>query len=78
MSKPPPAKLFAQTVKGTSKTFFVDVIAGKDGAPYLQLAESRKKKDCDEFERQTVTIFPDNFAEILSALEAARPHLVSD
>ena len=57
-------------IKGSGRTYFLDVEKTKEGKSYLRITESRKGKG-DKFERNSINVFPedaDEFAQAVSQM----------
>ena len=60
----------SRQVKGSGRTYFLDVERTKGGKSYLRITESRKGEG-DKFERNSINVFPedaDEFAQAVSAM----------
>ncbi len=58
--------LYSQNLKTSSKTYFFDVKAAKNGSKYLAITEARIK-DGQKF-RSTITVFQDNLKDFTQSL----------
>ena len=57
-------------IKGSGRTYFLDVEKTKEGKSYLRITESRKGKG-DKFQRNSINVFPedaDEFAQAVSQM----------
>jgi hypothetical protein len=60
----------SRQIKGSGRTYFLDIEETKGGKPYLRITESRKGEG-DKFERNSVNVFPedaDEFAQAVSEM----------
>lgn len=66
-----PQAIFSKTVNSTSRTYFIDVRTAVNGNLFLTISESKKRKDGEGFERQTLTFFSDSAEEFFVAMDEA-------
>ena len=62
----------SRQIKGSGRTYFLDIESTREGKPYLRITESRKGKG-DKFERNGINVFPedaDQFAQVVSEMIA--------
>ena len=62
----------SKQIKGSGRTYFLDVEKTREGKSYLKITESRKGKG-DTFERNSVHVFPEDaetFAQAVSEMIA--------
>ena len=52
----------SKQIKGSGRTYFLDIEETKEGKPYLRITESRKGKG-DKFERNSINVFPEDAGE---------------
>jgi hypothetical protein len=60
----------SRQIKGSGRTYFLDIEKTRGGKPYLRITESRKGKG-DKFERNSINVFPedaDEFAQAVSEM----------
>jgi hypothetical protein len=60
----------SRQIKGSGRTYFLDVEKTRGGKPYLRITESRKGEG-DKFERNSINVFPedaDEFAQAVSEM----------
>ena len=57
----------SRQVKGSGRTYFLDVEKTREGKPYLRITESRKGEG-DKFERRSVNVFPEDAEEFAKAV----------
>ena len=60
----------SRQIKGSGRTYFLDIETTKGGKPYLRITESRKGEG-DKFERNSINVFPedaDQFAQAVSEM----------
>ena len=57
----------SRQIKGSGRTYFLDVEKTKEGKPYLRITESRKG-DGDKFERNSINVFPEDASEFADAV----------
>jgi len=60
----------SKQIKGSGRTYFLDIERTREDKPYLRITESRKGKG-DRFERNSVNVFPedaDAFAQAISEM----------
>lgn len=60
----------SKQIKGSGRTYFLDVEKTREGKSYLKITESRKGKG-DAFERNSVNVFPEDaesFAQAVSEM----------
>jgi hypothetical protein len=57
----------SKQIKGSGRTYFLDVEKTKDGRPYLRITESRKGKG-HKFERNSINVFPEDAEEFAQAV----------
>ena len=60
----------SKQIKGSGRTYFLDIEKTRGGKPYLRITESRKGKG-DKFERNSINVFPedaDEFAQAVSEM----------
>ena len=60
----------SKQIKGSGRTYFLDVAKTREGKPYLRITESRKGEG-DAFERNSINVFPedaDKFAQAVSEM----------
>ena len=58
----------SRTVRAGAKTYFLDLKETKQGKPFLVITESRFKKEGEERERTSVTVFQDQAEEFGQAV----------
>lgn len=63
--------LFTETIKGESRTYFVDLREARTGKPYLNICESSKRKDKDEYENNRILVFEGDFEAFASTIAKA-------
>lgn len=63
--------LFTETIKGESRTYFVDMKEARNGKPYLSISETFKVKDKDEFDRNRIFVFEGDFEAFASTIAKA-------
>ncbi len=61
------AVLATKTVKGSGRTYFLDLRESKKGNKYVQLTETRRGQDGENV-RNSIFIFPDRVPEFQTAL----------
>ena len=54
-------------IKGSGRTYFLDIEKTKGEQPYLRITESRKG-DGDKWERNTINVFPEDAEEFAAAV----------
>ena len=54
-------------IKGSGRTYFLDIEKTKEGKSYLRITESRKGKG-DKFERNSINVFPEDADEFTQAV----------
>ena len=54
-------------IKGSGRTYFLDIENTKEGKPYLRITESRKGEG-DKWERNSINVFPENAKEFAEAI----------
>ena len=62
----------SKQLKGSGRTYFLDVEKTREDKPYLRITESRKGEG-DKFERNSINVFPedaDEFAQAVSEMAA--------
>ena len=57
----------SRQIKGSGRTYFLDVEKTKGGKPYLRITESRKGEG-DRFERNSINVFPEDAGEFAQAV----------
>ena len=57
----------SKQIKGSGRTYFLDVEKTRDGKPYLRITESRKGEG-DKFERNSINVFPEDAQEFAMAV----------
>jgi hypothetical protein len=57
----------SRQIKGSGRTYFLDVQKTKGGKPYLRITESRKGEG-DRFERNSINVFPEDAEEFAMAV----------
>ena len=57
----------SQQIKGSGRTYFLDVEKTRKGQPYLRITESRKKEG-EKFERHSIHVFPEDAGEFAQAV----------
>jgi hypothetical protein len=60
----------SRQIKGSGRTYFLDIEKTRDDKPYLRITESRKGAG-DKFERNSINVFPedaDEFAQAVSEM----------
>ena len=57
----------SQQVKGSGRTYFLDVEKTRKGQPYLRITESRKGEG-EKFERHSIHVFPEDAGEFAQAV----------
>jgi hypothetical protein len=57
----------SKQIKGSGRTYFLDVEKTRDGQPYLRITESRKGGG-DKFERNSINVFPEDAGEFAQAV----------
>ena len=57
----------SRQIKGSGRTYFLDVEKTREGKPYLRITESRKGKG-DKFERNSINVFPEDADEFNQAV----------
>lgn len=60
----------SRQIKGSGRTYFLDIQKTRGGKPYLRITESRKGEG-DKFERNSINVFPedaDEFAQAVSEM----------
>lgn len=58
----------SKIVKAASRTYFLDFKQTRDDKTYLVITESRKVAD-DNFERHSISVFPEDAAAFLAAVQ---------
>ena len=59
----------SRQIKGSGRTYFLDVERTKGGKSYLRITESRKGEG-DKFERNSINVFPEDAGEFAQAVSA--------
>lgn len=62
------APIASKTVKGSGRTYFLDLRESKKGNRYVQMTETRRGQDGENV-RNSLFIFPDRVQEFQKALE---------
>ena len=57
----------SRQIKGSGRTYFLDIGTTKGGKPYLRITESRKGEG-DKFERNSINVFPEDAGEFAQAV----------
>jgi hypothetical protein len=57
----------SKQLKGSGRTYFLDIEKTREDKPYLRITESRKGKG-DKFERNSINVFPEDAAEFTQAV----------
>ena len=57
----------SRQIKGSGRTYFLDVEKTREGKPYLRITESRKGEG-DKFERNSINVFPEDADEFTQAV----------
>lgn len=57
----------SKQLKGSGRTYFLDIEKTREGKPYLRITESRKGKG-DKFERNSINVFPEDADEFTQAV----------
>ena len=57
----------SRQIKGSGRTYFLDIEKTKEGKNYLRITESRKGEG-DKWERSSVNVFPEDINEFASAV----------
>ena len=57
----------SKQIKGSGRTYFLDVEETKEGKHYLRITESRKG-DGDKFERNSIHVFPEDAGEFAQSV----------
>ena len=60
-------KMQSTQLKGSGRTYFLDIEETKDGKPYLRITESRKGEG-DKWERNCINVFPEDATEFAQAV----------
>ena len=67
----------SKQIKGSGRTYFLDVEKTKGGKPYLRITESRKGAG-DRFERNSINVFPEDAEEFALAVSEMAARLSQD
>jgi hypothetical protein len=57
----------SKQLKGTGRTYFLDIEKTKEGKPYLRVTESRKGEG-DRWKRNRINVFPEDADEFVQAI----------
>jgi hypothetical protein len=57
----------SKQIKGSGRTYFLDIEKTKEDKPYLRITESRKGAG-DKFERNSINVFPEDAGEFAQAV----------
>ena len=57
----------SRQIKGSGRTYFLDIEKTMESKPYLRITESRKGEG-DKFERNSVNVFPEDAGEFAQAV----------
>ena len=66
--------IYSKTIRGGSKTYFFDIRETQSGDRYLQITESRLKKEGGRY-RSNIVIFKEYFDEFYKTLEDLKEKL---
>lgn len=58
----------SEKVSTTTRTYFFDVKHTQKGKPFLVVTETRKKKEGEGFERNTITVFEEDFTRFTETI----------
>ena len=64
----------SRQIKGSGRTYFLDIESTKGGKSYLRITESRKGEG-DKFERNSINVFPEDADEFTQAVSAMASRL---
>jgi hypothetical protein len=65
----------SQQLNGAGRTYFFDIKRTRDDKPYGVITESRKAREGETFERQSVNVFPEDAAAFAKAVAQMAKHL---
>ena len=67
-------KMQSTQLKGSGRTYFLDIEETKDGKSYLRITESRKGEG-DKWERNCINVFPEDATEFAQAVSEMTSNL---
>lgn len=65
-----PAEMYSANFKTGSRTYFINLLEGKNGAKYVKITESRKVSEC-EYQKNRIMLFSHDLRKLANVLNHA-------
>ncbi|MBL0310587.1 MAG: DUF3276 family protein [Bacteroidetes bacterium] len=69
---------FSKRLKAGIRTYFFDVKGGREGAYFLSISESKKRRDGEGYESHKIFLYPEDFKKFAESLQEALDYVKTE